>query len=180
MISDEQIQKGLTNSCIPSFVFSTTLVKEGAPELRKIVAERTLIRPYGMRGVFVHPCNKGSMNKARRMFYLLAKEMHLSGISVHCIPMYRLVEHITSDDFSVEMERIESVKMVFVLDFCEKGTPMPYSPAHAAALRTWLRERFESGKAASFLSDLPLEASAIWWAESIIGFIGDNTITQAI
>lgn len=180
MISDEQIQKGLDNSCIPKFVCGTTLLKEEAPDLRKIVAERLLVRPTGLRGVFMHPKSKGTTEKARRLFYVLAKELHLSGISVHCIPAFRLVEHLSSQEFSVEMERVDSVKIVFILDFYEKGAPNPYSPHQSALLRTWLRERFESGKAACFLSDVPLEASAAWWADSIIGFIGDNTLIQAI
>lgn len=180
MNKDEEIREGLRNSGIPEAVFSTTLVKEGAPQLRALVTDQTLVRPASARGLFLSPKKPTDAGKARKLFYLVAKELFLSGVSVYCVPLVRLMETLKSDDMDSEAFRIDRVRMVFVLEFYEDGAGFPFSTGDAARLRSWVRFRYEAGSPISFLSDKPLAQCTGWWPQSFLGFIDDNAIAETI
>lgn len=180
MSNDEEIRAGLKNAGVPEFVFGTTLLKENAPALREMVETKTLVRPTSARGVFIHPAKPAQITQARKLFYLTAKELFLTGVTVCCIPLSRLMEALTTDDFVGEASRVERVRMVLILDFYEEGAAFPFNPSEAARLRTWVRKRFEAGNAVSFLSDVPLSRCSAWWPQSFLGFINDNVIIHSV
>lgn len=180
MGNDEEIRSGLRNAGVPEFVFGTTLLKENAPTLRAMVEAKELVRPTSARGVYMHPAKPAQITQARKLFYLTAKELFLTGVTVCCIPLSRLMEALSTDDFVGEASRVERVRMVMVLDFYEDGAAFPFTPAEAAKLRAWVRNRFEAGNAVSFLSDVPLSRCSAWWPQSFLGFINDNVIIHSV
>jgi hypothetical protein len=180
MTKDEEIKLGLKAAGVPEITFSTTLVKEQAAGLRDIIKDRQLIRARQTMGVFLHPKTKSEHARTRRLFYLFAKELFLSGTTVFCIPLSRLLAAIMSDDMEGDALMVEQVRMVLLLDFYEEGVAFPYSNADAAKLRAWVRARFEKGMAVSFLSDAPPDRCITWWPSSFIGFISDNTLTYPV
>lgn len=180
MNKDAEIRAGLKNSGIPELAFSTTLALEGATELRRLITGKEFIRPSSTRGLYLYPSAPSKAAQARKQFYLTAKELFLSGVSVYCIPLSRLLGAITTDDMDDEAYRVEQVRMVFILDFYEAGAGCPLSTKEAARLRYWVRDRFESRDAVSFLSDTPVDRCAEWYPESFLGFIRDNAIVQSV
>lgn len=180
MNRDEEIRIGLRNAGVPETVLSTTLLKEQAPTLREMVADKKLIRQRSTSGLFMFPKKRDDASHARKLFYLFAKELFLSGTTVYCIPLSRLLTAITTDDMEGDAVMVEQVRMVFVLDFYEEGAQCPLDAAAAAKLRTWVRAKFEQGGAVSFLSDGPAERCSAWWPASFLGFINDNVVTHAV
>lgn len=180
MTKDDEIRQGLRNAGVTEAVFSTTLLKEDAPALRELITSKSLVRPSSARGLFLYPSVKGNTGKARKLFYLVAKELFLSGVTVCCIPLTRLLEALTSDDLHGDASRVERVRVVFILDFYEEGAGFPFSTQDAARLRAWVRHRFEAGNAVAFLSDSAPERTLPWWPQSFTGFIHDHTVIHAV
>ncbi len=180
MTKDDEIRMSLRNSGVPELVFGTTLAKEEAPELRELITSSTLVRPTSARGLYLYPKTRTATVRARKLFYLVAKELLLSGVTICCLPLSRLMEALDSDDVVGEAARVERVRMVFVLDFYEEGAGFPFSPSEAARLRAWMRRRFEAGNAVSFLSDSALDRCVPWWPQSFLGFISDNVVIHSV
>jgi len=180
MTKDDEIRLSLRNSGVPELVFSTTLAKEEAPELRALITGGALVRPASASGIYLYPKTRTSTVRARKLFYLVAKELLLSGVTICCLPLSRLMEALNADDFVGEAARVERVRMVFLLDFYEEGAGFPFSPSDAARLRAWVRHRFEAGNAVSFLSDSAIDRCIPWWPQSFLGFISDNVITHSV
>lgn len=180
MTKDEEICAGLKASGVPELTFRTTLKLEGALELRALLDEKALVRPTSARGLYLYPKNRASTAHARKLFYLVAKELFLSGVTVCCLPLTRLVEALNAEDLSGEAGRIDRVRMVFVLDFYEEGAGFPFQQADAAKLRAWVRHRYEAGSAVSFLSDSQLPRCEPWWPQSFLGFITDNVVIHSV
>lgn len=180
MNRDAEIRQGLKMAGVPEGVFKKTLVSEDAKPLRDMITNGALLRTDGTTGLFVHPSKRLESAKARTVFYLAAKEMFLSGNTVYCIPVIRLLEVMNATDHSHEAMMLDRVRMVFVTDFYEEGAPFPFTPADAGRLRLWVRTRFEEGKGVSFLSDTPMARAAAWWTEGFLGFIGGNTTAYPV
>jgi hypothetical protein len=180
MATDEEIKRGLKASGVPESVFSTTLPREHAEELREMIVTKTLVSFSEARGVYIYPKTKTNTVQARRIFYLVAKELYLSGVTVACLSLSRLVELLNSEDYVGEAVRVDRVRVVFLLDFYEEGAPFPLSPQDAAKVRAWVRSRFESGAAVSFLSDAPVDRCSAWWPVSFLGFINENSFVHAV
>lgn len=180
MNRDEEIRQGLRMAGVPEGVFKKTLVTENAKELRDMITGGALIRNGSTVGVFVHPSKLSEAARARNVFYLLAKEMFLSGTTVYCIPVIRLLEALAATDHSHESMMLEKVRMVFITDFYEAGAPSPFSPGDAGRLRLWVRSRFEEGRGVSFLADTPMAKASAWWSDGFLGFIGGNTVPYPV
>lgn len=183
MNKDEEIRTGLRAAGIPESVFKKSLKTEGAEPLRDMITSGALIRgPKETTGVFIHPSRRAvpEATKARVVTYLLAKELFLSGITVYCIPLIRLMDNLRGSDFTQEGHMLEKVRMVVVTDFFEEGAPFPFTAAEAGHLRLWVRSRFEEGKGVSFLSDTPMERTGAWWPVGFLGQLGGNTVPYAV
>lgn len=179
MTKDEEIRAGLLGSGVPDMVLRTTLCKEGAHDLRGIVSGKVLDGQEA-RGLYVYPKNKNSVMRARRLFYLTAKELFLSGTTVCCLPLTRLMSAITTEDFVGEASRVERVRMVFATDFYEEGAGFPFSTHDSAKLRAWVRQKFELGSAVCFLADADLDHCTSWWPQSFTGFIADHSLVYQV
>lgn len=177
---NEEIKHGLRNSGIPDYTFSTTLLLEKAVDLRTLIAGETLIHPTSPKGVYMYPDRGTSYMQARKLFYLTAKEMFLRGSTVFCLPLARVAEALHSDELSTDSLKLEKVHTVFVLDFYEIGAETPLSQVEASRIRTWIRTRFDSGKAVSFLSDAAIDRCASWWSPSLLNFISTSVESRAV
>jgi len=180
LTKDEEIRTGLKSSGVPEATFYTTLVLENASDLRELIVSRSLLRKGAAKGVYVYPKAKANTTRARKLFYLVAKEMFLTGTTVFCVSLTRLVELLNSEDYFGDAASIDKVRVVFLLDFYEEGAPSPLTPSDAAKVRTWVRQRFEEGNAVSLLSDSPLDRCAPWWPVSFLGFLNENVYTYAV
>ena len=180
MNRDEEIRQGLRMAGVPEGVFKKTLITEDAKPLREMITGGTLVRDGATTGIFLHPAKRSDSARARTVFYLTAKEMFLSGTTVYCIPVIRLLEAMSAVDHSHETMMLERVRMVFVTDFYEEGAPFPFSAADAGRLRLWVRSRFEEGKGVSFLSDTGMAKAGAWWSEGFLGFIGGSTVAHSV
>jgi hypothetical protein len=163
---DTEIKKGLSSAGIPKSAWGTTLPKLGQESLRKAIQDKVFFAD-DPRGAWVY-ADPRHANHARQVFYVLAKEMFLTGTTVHCVSLLPF-SNMLADDGEIP-ETIERCKMLFILDFYEAGCACPYNDEIAARLRYWIRARFEQGMAVSFLSDSPI-ALAEWWPTSMLNFI---------
>lgn len=179
MTKDEEIKAGLIAAGVPHSVHGTTLALENALELRGAIAGGSL-PGNPAKGLYVYPTQPGAAIRARSLFYLAAKELFLSGVTVHCLHLFRLGELLASDRTSNEASRIDRVRVVFVSDFYERGAPSPFASYDAARVRYWVKDRFDAGFSVSFLSDAPTDACKDWWPQSFIKFVEANTIRQAV
>lgn len=175
MTRDEEIRLGLRNAGVPEYAFSTTLVKENQSKLREFITERILTK----KGLFLYSKPKLAA-QARKSFYLVAKELFLSGTTVCCIPLSRLVEALNAEDYSGDAVMIDKVRSVFLLDFYEGGTGFPLNAYDAAKVRSWIRSKIEGGGMVSMLSDTTLDKCSDWWPASFLGFIHENAIVHEL
>ncbi len=177
---NEEIKQGLRNSGVPDYTFSTTLLRENAPDLRALVESDILMHATSPKGLYLFPEKGTSYTQTRKLFYLTAKELFLRGSTVFCIPLPRVAEALLSDDLVGDALKIERVRSVFVLDFYEKGAENPLTQTETSRIRTWIRARFDAGKSVSFLSDAPIDKCATWWSPSLLNFISTNVESRAV
>ena len=175
MTKDDEIRHGLKTAGVPDSVFSTTLVKEGQDKLRQYIIDRVLSR----KGIWLYAKPRLAAS-ARKTFYLLAKELFLSGTTVCCIPLSRLADALNSDEFFGEAVMVERVKAVFILDFYESGAGFPLDAYNASRVRTWIRSKIESGGVVSLLSDTTPDKCTDWWPTSFMGYLTDATISHEL
>jgi hypothetical protein len=129
-------------------------------------------------GVFVYPLGPTHYNKVRKLFYLLAKELFLSGHTTYCLPLTRLYEAVSSEEYTLEASMVAQVEFVMVLDFYERGAPFPLQASESAKLRAWVRAKFERGDSVCFLSDRVLSECNDWWPEAFTGYLTENTVVR--
>lgn len=174
MNRDDEIRAGLRQAGVPDTVMRSTLVTEGLPELRSLIQDGTLRRS----GIFVFCENSRKYPAARKAFFLIAKELFLTGTTVCCLSLSKLAEAIQSDDMVGYTSLIEEVRCVMILDFYEEGAPMPLDAAVANRVRSWIRSAIERGIPVSFLADARLEACGKWWPGSFLGIIESSSIVK--
>lgn len=178
------IKASLAKAGIPDAAITTTLPLMGREDIRSYIAKRGYIGETGLQGYYVYPQVVGDTAKARKVFYVTAKEMMLSGVQVYCIPLVRLVQRLTDDsgdsDTDYELNFIESSQMLFVLDFYEREVPFPLSPWQAAVVRNWIKERIESKLAVSLLGDKRLEDCSDWWPSPFLNQLGLGLTTFVV
>jgi hypothetical protein len=178
--NDKSILAGLKQSGIPEFVYATTLVKEGRADIREIISTKGYQHNGQLYGFYVFTQRNSSVTKARRVFYLIAKEMFLSGVTVYCISMPNLVAALNASDYSVAANAIDNVQMVFVTDFFEDEAICPLTPTDAGRVRSWVRDKFELGGAVSLLSDASLERCGAWWSNAFLRFLSEHTSSNQL
>lgn len=175
-MSDSEIREGMKRSGIPDFVVPTTLPKEGHQDVRDLIQTRAYMHNSLMFGFYTYWQRSSSVTKARRTFYLIAKEMYLSGVKVYCTSLAGLVEALTTQDYSYEAYAMDNVDMIFVSDFYEDQAPCPLTPAESSRVRAWARAVFEDGRAVSFLGDSPPDRCGSWWPDSFMRFIAEHSL----
>lgn len=178
MTTSCEIQKGLRMAGTPEYVDHTTLAKEGAHEIRQLITDGVFAKPKQSIGLYLYPTKPASYNRCRELFYIVAKELFLSGSTVYCIPLSRLHDAITCDDITREATMVAQSRFVFVTDFYEEGAEMPLTAAESSKVRMWVKDKYEKGGAVCFLADKSPDLSTAWWPHAFVGFITGNTIIR--
>jgi len=174
------IAAGLRQSGVPEFVFTTTLVKESQPELREMIATSAYRHNGQLYGFYLFTQRTTSVTMARRVFYLIAKELFLSGVTVYCTSLADLNDTLGDGEYTSASAGVHSAEVVFVTDFYEDGSACPLDPAEASRVRAWVRSKFERGQAVSFLGDMPLDRCSAWWPSSFLRFIAEHTLPKQL
>lgn len=180
MNRDDAIRQGLQAAGVPVQVYSTTLAKEGATDLRTLMASGRFSDPKNPQGVFVYPETRTLAAQARKVFGLLAKEMYLSGTSVCWLHTAVFLENPYSEGVQEIMEKANDAQAVFLVDFYEQGAKFPFSPVEATKLRYWIRRKFEAGSMVSFCSDTSFDKAAEWWPASFLEFVRGYTTDYVV
>lgn len=167
----------MKRSGIPAFVIPTTLPKEGHPEIREMIQSGAYRHNGEMYGFYLFTQRDTSVTKARRVFYLIAKELFLSGVKVYCVSLSDLIDAFNAEEYNGHAYACDNVDMVLLTDFYESGAPNPMTPQDSSRLRAWMRNRFEEGKAVSLLSDAPLDRCDGWWPASFLRYLAEHTIS---
>lgn len=180
MDKNDAIRQGLRAAGIPVQVYGTTLVNEGAQELRDMVTARRFCDPRRPEGLYLYPERRADAMQARRLFGLVAKEMHLTATSVYWLSLASFLSLSQGYGADEEVERAERAQAVFLCDFYEAGAPFPFSPQDATRLRYWIRRKFEGGGTVSLLSDTALTKVNDWWSPTFLDFIRGYTVSYAV
>lgn len=154
---------------VPMEARTTTTAKEGMVEIRAYVQGRMhqekpalYIRPKSSR-------SGANLPRAELGFYLAAKEMILSGLSVAIADLVELRDIVrgNSDD-DAKIAQVMRADIVAIRYFYNAGgnTPCFMSPDDVAYLASWIDKRMYAGEPLILLSaDLPIAAEA-WWPQS--------------
>lgn len=161
---EDDIRSAIRSARIPSSVLSTTLPKEGENALRDYVLHRRYKRNSEYLGIYLYPSTLAVSAKARKAFFLVAKEMILSRVSVYCTTLSDLAKHLSYD--YDDDDGIESADVLFIADFYEQGAPMPLDAKFSAMVRSWIRGRLEKGKGICLLADSSPNLIETWWPSS--------------
>lgn len=174
MLTDEEMKAGLRAAGIPPTVYGTTLLKEGAPELRQVLLDHSII-PKGDapgRGVFLYPAKPKQSVRLRKLFYLIAKELYMTtGARIQCLEMMDFMRAIDFKDEDRPSDALDAARVVFLLNFYERDCLFPFTAEQTGWVRTWIRQRLEEGKTLCFLSDSCLDECIEWWPASILSNI---------
>lgn len=177
MNANNEIKMGLRMAGVASFADYTTLAKENETELRQMVTERQLVKKSGTTGIALSPKHAKDAAKVRKIFFLVAKELFLSGHTVLCASLSDVIALLKSEDITQQSVLLDTAEMLFILDFYEDGAPFPAEAAEAAMVRTLVRQRLDKNLGISVLSDAPLSKAHTWWPLSFLGIIEEHTVS---
>lgn len=172
---DEAILAGLRASGVPPQAIKTTLEREGAGDIRRMVLDKTFCDKRNPLGLFVYPARMAELTRARLLFALTAKEMYLTGSRVQVVPVSTFLARDDDPLAQEDFERAYEAQAVFISEFFEKDTPAPFNAEAVARIRHWIRRRVTAGVSVFYLSDVPLKNTTPWWAESFQAFVTQHT-----
>lgn len=167
----DPIVKALDDAGVPPFVHGLTLLSEGYDTLRGNV------KAGRVGNLIVYPQGKAHV-KARKAFYLYAKELFLSGICVHCVSLYNLGMALKGDHPNL-LENIRGAEHLFVADFFNKGVA-PSEAAGARAVAAYLLKRFERELKISVFADTSPQTWHAWWPASLVAALEENATVLSV
>ncbi len=173
-----QIKQGLEISGVPPIVYKTTLVLEGHQKLRDMILVNQFFNDDAeTKGFFVYG---SSPTNTRKIFYLIAKELFLSGMSVYCISLLNLMEELDSQEITKVTNSVDQSKCIFILDFFEDDAAFPFTPLQAWKLRAWVKDKFNKTGMVCFLSDVRLIKCVDWWPKQFLTYLRENIIEYEV
>lgn len=180
-MSDEAIRARLRAAGIPREAFATTLAKAGYSSLREYVANRV----YSVTQIaylFPKPSPRSTEynENPELAFYLLAKELLLSGLEVHCCDLIDVRTALLSDseDGGDLLSVLEAADVVAIRGFHDKGGRCePFlTPFDSAYVASWLIRMHRNGTVLVLLGAAPLMEAKDWWPTSLLGYIRSRSI----
>lgn len=177
------ITRMLVNVGVPREAIATTLAKEGFAAMREYVANDGYA---DRRIVYVYPKDCSSMkqiDKATLAFYLLSKELALSGKKVYCCSLVDVARVFLtdSDDSDIEAMRfsLESADMIAIRGFHDAGGRVEQflTPYQIAWVGSWLYRHHRADKGLVLLGAAPLETALDWWPASTLAFLSKHSIS---
>lgn len=179
----EAIEQALRDVGIPKMAMGSTLPLRGYADLRDRIRQRSYVKTGDdgsyYEGFAVHATSLESYPLARQVFFLLAKEMSLSGERVVCTDLLEIVRLL--EDAEVDLKKYDALRdadMVFIMPFYE-GSPVDNpvcTRLHNYLFTKWMREVFDSGKGVSvFTGTTPLPKTSSWWSQELLHLAAKRT-----
>lgn len=189
-------RRSLLESCnVPSYIYNTSLPKEGAQSLREWVESAQYVTDTSYVGLSLFPKHIRDYPKTRRVFHTLAKEvcLHSKGQAV-CITLLTLNNILFADKVTENQDeyvaRARTAPMLFISDFYENGAPPPFSPYQSVVIRDFLKTAADNGTGIFTLSDARVftetarnraaNAACEWWPSSTLQLISKRTIAKGV
>lgn len=155
----------LREAGVPREAIATTLVKEKYPKLRAYIQDKR----YEDRPI----CAIASTDPMP--FYLVAKEMALSGFSVYCCELVDIHTALFTERESAEQinDTLENVQVICISGFYETTghTGQFFTAYEAAYFRSWFMRKVYAGVKFVLLADHPVDCSGEWWSGGLLRFI---------
>lgn len=181
-MSKDQVIAKLRAAGVPREAFSTTLAKEEMGDIRVYVTGRG---EDAKRIVYLYQNQTRATlysEKAELGFYLLAKELVLSGEDVFCCDLVNVHSALfKDDDDSTEFyNRILGITSGFIAirHFHDKGGKVEQfmTPYESAFFASWLIRKFQDGVGFILLGGAPIMEAADWWPASFLGYLRSRSI----
>lgn len=170
MMNDTVLLASMRRAGIPKEALATTLAKEGLMPLRH----------YVMREVHTDKTLLYLQARDELPFYLVAKELVLSGKKVACL---RLVDIHTAlfsdkpeaDEISALLEESDAIAVGAFVD--KGGRSMPFlTPYECAYFVSWFIRNHQNGKVFVLQGSSSLGDAIDWWPESFIRYISTRAV----
>jgi hypothetical protein len=173
--TDEEKVKMLKSIGVPISAMRTTLGREKEDTLRTFIQEKKYMKnKHDYKGIFMHQRRPVHVVRARHIFFVTAKEMLLSGLSVYVTTLGQLAQELTQDYDSDRTERINESTILFILGFYERGSGFPLDYWKASVVRDWILGRFEMEKSVCLLSGGTLKDATAWWSEDFLTSLSEH------
>jgi len=182
-MNNEQIKAQLRNAGVPREAFNTTLVKEDMADLRAYVTERT---PDSKRILYLHQAPSRTSqysDKAELAFFLLAKELVLSGESVFCcdlVDVHTALFKENEEAYAIAPRLYDSNSgFIAIRHFHDKGGKVEQfmTPYESAYFASWLIRRYQDGVGFILLGGSPIMEAVDWWPASFLGYLRSRAIS---
>lgn len=177
-MGSKELKAALKRAGIPSSYITTTLPREGHQELRSWIDNEVFIHEAGIKGVTFISATPATFSKARRVFFVFAKEMVISGYSVVVHDMVSVLELSQTPVVSAKNLR-SGYDFIFIPDFAEGGASAPFDGETALKVRTFLRKLIDYGVGICTLSDRP-QAAGQWYPDSLLALMSENSFAYPI
>lgn len=183
-MNDAEVKSRLRLAGIPSDTFATTLVKEGLVDLRQYVVagghtDKRIAYLYpqiSRTSVYSHKLDLG--------FYLLAKELVLSGKRVFCCNLVDIHTALFKETEEAEMldERLGPVgknEFIAIRGFHDLHGKVEQfmTPYEAAYFSSWLIRRHQDGGGFILQGAAPLMEAVDWWPASFLGYMRGRSVS---
>jgi hypothetical protein len=185
-VDNDKIKNLLKSAGLPKEVFSTTLVKQGMEELREYITGKVFEqRPV----VYIYPeihtkkDIESSRDKAELAFYLLLKELVLSGQQTFSCQLVDV--HTALFKETDEAENISTrmgTQFLGVSRFVESGEKPGqfFTPYEIAYFNSWVYRRVNDEKGLVLLGDCSLSNCDKWWPTSMVAYLRKHAVTFGI
>ena len=181
-MSKEQVIAKLRAAGVPREAFSTTLAKEGMDDIRAYVTGR---EEDAKRMLYLYQTQTRSTlysEKAELAFFLLAKELVLSGEDVFCCDLVNVHTALFKDDDEATefYSRLDNINSGFIAirHFHDKGGKVEQfmTPYESAYFASWLIRKFQDGVGFILLGGAPIMEAVDWWPASFLGYLRSRSI----
>lgn len=169
-MNNEAIIAKLRSAGVPRDTFSTTLLKQKCQELRDYVegsSDKSIL--------YVYP------HSAELPFYLVAKELNLSGTNTFCCSLVDVHTALFKDseeasDIASSLDKADAIAVSYFYD--EGGRTEPFfTPYEVAYFSSWFIRKHQNGTGFVLLGANDLPWAEAWWPASFISYIRNRCVT---
>lgn len=150
---------------IPREAIGTTLLKENRPDLRAYIQDGQ------------HEDKPIAVIVSRDLlpFYLVGKELSLSGFAVHCCELVDIHTALFSDKPDAEQiaDTLEEANVICISGFYEtEGRVAPFFTDYEQAyFRSWFMRRVNNGTKFVLQMQEGTSSASAWWSAALVRFI---------
>lgn len=101
----DEVRNKMRAANIPVFAYQTTLVTEGAGTLREIIKQKEFKTEAGLASYVLQGNGKKADSlRTTRLAAVMAKELVLSGVRVHFVPLAGFVREVRLQDYAADRD----------------------------------------------------------------------------